>query len=126
MQYPQPSGVVNQWPHTGPAIAPIYPKGQVTPPRFLTAKERAEAEQELRQLVDLGPAPDYLPREVLSWAGTHPNDPRLPEALARAVKSTRVGCTDEKTGQLSKAVFDLLHRRYPKSTWAQETKYWFK
>ena len=75
---------------------------------------------------NLGPAPDYLPREVIDWAKTHPSDPRVAEALALAVKSTRFGCTDQKTGQFSKQAFDLLHSRYPKSSWAQQTKYWFK
>jgi hypothetical protein len=92
----------------------------------LTASERSEAEQECQRLTDLGPASDYLPSEVIAWAKTHPDDARVPEALALAVRSTRYGWNDEKTGPLSKAAFDLLHRRYPNSTWAQQTKYWFK
>jgi hypothetical protein len=67
-----------------------------------------------------------LSREAIAWANAHPQDPRVPEALALAVKSTRFGSTDQQTGELSKAAFELLHRRYPKSTWADETKYWFK
>jgi hypothetical protein len=46
--------------------------------------------------------------------------------LALAVKSTRFGCADQKTGTLSKAAFDLLHSLYPKSSWTDKTKYWFK
>ena len=104
----------------------IYPTGEVRPPAFLTAKEREEAEQESRHLGDLGPAPNYLSKEAVAWAKIHPTDPRVPEALALAVRSTRYGQTDDNTGLYSKAAFDLLHRRYPQSTWAQQTKYWFR
>jgi hypothetical protein len=50
----------------------------------------------------------------------------VPEALHLAVKSTRYGCTDKETGRWSKAAFDLLRRKYPNSTWAKQTPYWFK
>lgn len=53
-------------------------------------------------------------------------DPRVPEALHLAVKSTRFGCVDKETGKFSKAAFDLLHQRYPRSRWAEQTKYWYK
>jgi len=59
-------------------------------------------------------------------AQRHPADPRSPEALHLAVKSTRFGCTDKETGKWSKAAFDFLHRHYPTSAWAKKTPYWFK
>jgi hypothetical protein len=71
-------------------------------------------------------APDYLSTQVLAWGKAHTTDPRVPGALALAVKSTRFGCADLKSGELSKAAFDLLHSRYPKSSWPEQTKYWFK
>jgi hypothetical protein len=49
----------------------------------------------------------------------------VPEALHIAVTSTRYGCTDKDTGRWSKAAFQLLHKRYPKSEWAKKTPYWF-
>ncbi len=30
-----------------------------------------------------------------------------------------------RTGALSKKAFDLLHNRYPNTSWAKNTKYWF-
>ena len=84
------------------------------------------AEKERARLIDLGSAPDYLCRQVIEWARVQPNDPRLPEALHLAVRSTRYGCTDKETGKFSKAAFDLLHKRFPNSEWAQKTKYWYK
>jgi hypothetical protein len=125
-QPPEPPDPLSQWPRLGPELGEIYPGGHVKPPAFLTARDREEAAQESRQLVDLGRAPDYLSKEAIAWAERRPSDPRAPEALALAVRSTRWGCTDKETGQYSKAAFDLLHGRYPKSTWAQKTNYWFK
>ncbi|HXH49679.1 MAG TPA: hypothetical protein VNM47_10055 [Terriglobia bacterium] len=114
------------WPQVGQALQTLYPGGKVKPPAFLTAKEQAEAAREWQRLLDMSPAPDYLAAEAIAWGRAHPSDPRVPEALALAVKATRFGCTDPKTGERSKAAFDLLHSRYPNSSWTAQTKYWFK
>lgn len=120
--YPPPP----QWPEPDLALQSMYTAGKVTPPGFLTARERAQASREWHELLADSPGPDYLTRQVLSWAKTHPSDPRVPESLALAVKSARVGCVDQATGALSKAAFDLLHQRYSQSSWAKQTQYWFK
>jgi hypothetical protein len=121
--YPQPP----QWPQIGRALQTIYPEGKVKPPAFLTAKEQAEAASEWQRMLSMGSAPNYLSAQVLTWAKAHPSDPRVPEALALAVRTTRFGrCMDKETGNFSKAAFDLLHSRYPNSSWAAQTKYWFK
>jgi len=125
-QPPKPPDPLSLWPKVDDVFWSIYPKDKVKPPAFLTAEDAAEAAQESRQLVEIGVAPDYLSKEAIAWAKTHPADPRSPEGLALAVRSTRWGCIDKETGEYSKEAFDLLHGRYPKSTWAQKTKYWFK
>ena len=94
-------------------------------PEFLKASQSL-AGREASALHALGTGPNYLCRTVIDFATTNPADARVPEALHLAVKSTRYGCTDAETGRWSKAAFDLLHRRYPNTTWAKETKYWFK
>src|SRR5208337_4835460 len=68
---------------------------------------------------------NYYTRVVLEFAKRHPDDPRVPEALSRAVKNTRMNCNNPRTPALSKAAYDLLHKRYPDTTWAKNTKYWF-
>ena len=98
---------------------------QLNPPDFLKARQ-AEAAREYAALQALGTAPNYLAETAISWATKNPTDPRAPEALHLAVKSTRYGCTDKDTGRWSKTAFDLLHRKYPNTSWAKETKYWFK
>ena len=95
-------------------------------PRFLTVSERESAAMEIRKLGELGSAPNYFGRVVTSWAKTHGDDPRVPEALHLTVRATRYGCTDESTAAYSKAAFLLLHRNYPRSEWAKRTPYYFK
>jgi hypothetical protein len=98
---------------------------RIKPPEFLLASQTTAGKQSAT-LRALGPGPNYLCQTVIEWANQNSADPRVPEALHLAVKSTRYGCTDKETGCWSKAAFDLLHRRYPNSTWARQTKYWFK
>ncbi len=95
-------------------------------PAFLTQAEKAVAAREHSTLNALGAAPNYLCQQVIQWATKNPNDQRVPEALYMAVNTTRHGCTDKETGHWSKAAFDLLHHKYPNSTWAKKTPYWFK
>jgi hypothetical protein len=95
-------------------------------PLFLTEEQRAAGQREFATLDALGAAPNYLCRQAIQWATKSPSDPRVPEALHLAVTTTRYGCTDKDTARWSKAAFDLLHKRYPRSTWAKKTPYWFK
>jgi hypothetical protein len=96
------------------------------PPRFLSPAESARADKEWSTLSGLGTAPNYIVRQVIQWTNTHPNDPRVPEALHLAVRTTRYGCTDKDSSRWSKAAFDLLHRKYPNNSWTKKTPYWFK
>ena len=96
----------------------------VTVPDFLKAGQALGARQ-FAALQALGTAPNYFCKVAIEWATANPNDPRSPEALHLAVRSTRYGCTDKETGKWSKAAFDLLHKRYPNTKWANATKYWF-
>lgn len=97
----------------------------VIAPEFLKSSQPL-AEKQFAALQALGTAPNFLCRVAIDWANKNPSDPRAPEALHLAVRSTRYGCTDTDTGKWSKAAFDLLHRKYPNTTWAKNTKYWFK
>jgi hypothetical protein len=96
----------------------------VAVPDFLKAGQAPGARQ-FASVQALGVAPNYLCKVAIEWATANPNDPRSPEALHLAVRSTRYGCTDKETGKWSKAAFDLLHKRYPNTKWANATKYWF-
>jgi hypothetical protein len=105
----------------------IYADASTTPPAsFLSADEKREAENEFQRLKALDTAPNELGRRVLAWAHAHPTDGRVPEMLHRIVRATRYGCTNDRTGAISKEAFTLLHRRYPKSRWSAKTPLWFK
>ena len=98
----------------------------VPPEEAISAEERATAAEELSKIRSSGPAQFLLAPIVTGWANTHSADPRVPEALHRLVRVTRFGCRGIKgTADISKAAFQLLHSRYPDSTWAKETPYWF-
>ena len=101
-----------------------------TKPKPVTAAEFLQPSQimaarQFATLQALGTAPNFLCKTAIDWTEKNPNDPRSPEALHLAVRSTRYGCTDKETGKWSKAAFDLLHKRYPNTKWANATKYWF-
>lgn len=101
------------------------PKIFPTDPPFLNSTELSEAAKDLASLKSLGEAPNILTATVLNYARTHPDDSRVPEALHRCVKSTRFGSTDAKTTDYSKQAFQLLHKRYGKSSWAAQTPYYY-
>jgi len=96
---------------------------RVAAPAFLSGDELAAMNQEMAALAGDAVAPNYLSAEVLAFAKLHPEDARVPRALHLAVRSTRYGCTDAETTHWSEKAFRLLHHRYPKSKWAEKTKY---
>jgi hypothetical protein len=103
-----------------------FTKSTISSPLFLDESQRQAGAKEWAMLKSLGAIPNYLSKQVIQWATKDPSDKRVPEALHLAVNSTRYGCTDKETGRWSKAAFDLLHHKYPNTTWAKKTKYWFK
>jgi len=103
----------------------LYPKA---PPaaKFMPAADQAAGVAEWKRLASMPAAPTYLSAAVVAYAQAHFDDPRVPEALALAVRSTRYGCTDGGTGKVSKQAYDLLHAKFPKSDAAARTKFWYK
>ncbi|HYC91210.1 MAG TPA: hypothetical protein VEO54_18465 [Thermoanaerobaculia bacterium] len=95
----------------------------VKPPRpsFLP-----DNDAEMEKLNDLGSGASWLLRTTLERARTHPDDPRVPEALALAIEGTRWACGDEETDALAEKAFGVLKRRYAKTKWAKQTKYWYR
>lgn len=71
------------------------------------------------------PAAVFLGDLVVGYARRHLHDHRVPEALHRVVRATRFGCGLGANGRVSRAAFELLHRRFPASEWTRRTPYWF-
>jgi hypothetical protein len=112
--------IVGNW-RFGLARKVAYP----APPEFLNGQTAADASDELAKLNASGPATNFLGRIVLSYAESHPNDPRVPEALHDLVLAGRLGCADADTWKTSRAAFRELQTRYPASSWTKRTPYWY-
>ena len=91
-------------------------------PLFVTAGDQERAKADNDRLGKLPGAPAWLGSVVTPWAKTHLGDPRVPEALHNVVRATQYGDGDSDT---SKAAYDLLHSRFPRSPWTAKTPHWF-
>jgi len=92
---------------------------------WLSPAEREAALAEWRELAKAEAAPTRIARDVVAWGRTHPLDPRVPRALHFAVEATRFGCQDSGTTAQSRAAYQLLHSRYPKSEWTKTTPHYY-
>jgi tetratricopeptide (TPR) repeat protein len=113
--------------NVGGPLRQIYSDGKIPAPAFLTEADRAEAEKEIAVLASQPAAPNWLGKQVLDFARTHPDDPRIPEALHLVVRASRYGCSDgDSSESFSKAAFTLLHSKYPDNPWTNKTPYWYQ
>lgn len=103
-------------------------------PSFFTPGQVKTGAAEYGRVLALPCAPQFLGNRVLEYAKANPSAPELPEALALTVRATRYACLswikDEQQAArentaVSKAAFEMLHRRFPKSRWAARTPYYF-
>ena len=94
---------------------------------FLSAPQQAENEAEAQRMKAEAPSGSgYLASHVLAWARSHPEDPRIPEALHIVVQLGRRACWKSREEMnYGKTAFQLLHQRYPESEWTQKTRYWY-
>jgi hypothetical protein len=103
----------------------LYPSGRIDVPGFEPPAGGARAAAEWHQLAQVSTGPNYLSSVVLTWAKSHPEDPRVPEALHLCVRSSRWGKVNDQTASFSKAAFEFLHKHYPNNEWTKRTPYWF-
>jgi hypothetical protein len=104
-------------------------------PTFLSPSDAALAKAEYQRLQDLPDSVALIGRRVVDYAKDHQDDPQVPEALALTVRAGHYACeswdpnrsADAKSvyTPVSKAAFELLHRRYPTSRWALKTPYYY-
>jgi hypothetical protein len=125
---PEPTSRQNSvhWPVLEAPLEEIYPSSKVPPPSFLSRAELTQAKGEWSKTEALPVAPIALGEEVLGWVKKHQGDPRAAEALALVVRAGHLGCPDANRWKVSKQAFELLHQRYPASTWAKLTTYWYR
>jgi len=94
-------------------------------PSLPSAAERKSADEEWQKLSAIN-APNFLCTAAIDQAKNHPNDERAPEALYRCLRAVHLGCSNDKGTELARSAFQLLHHRYPDSTWAAKGKVWYK
>ena len=109
--------------------ARLKPIEGASPPAsaFITPAQAQQAEGERKELLAMGSSYQYLPKTIIAWAKTHPDDPRVPEALHFSSRVSRYACyelTDKN--DFSHQAFKILHKNYPQSEWTKKTKYWVK
>jgi hypothetical protein len=80
---------------------------------------------ELARLGVMKTATGVTGEDVLAWAASHPQDPDLPWLLHVVVMSTRGGCLDPDAKTLSRTAWNLLHKRFAGSAWADKTPYFY-
>jgi hypothetical protein len=110
-------------------------KPKPTPtPSFMPADALVRADSEYQQLQKLPDSVIVIGQRVVDYAKDHPDDQNVAEALALVVRASHYACaswdtssTSSKTEYtpVSKAAFELLHQRYPKSPWALKTRYYY-
>lgn len=103
---------------------PITPRTQQPDPPFITAADRAQADEEIAQLEKIPCASDYFAREALAWVKAHPGDPHDADLIGFAMRAVRNACRSNNTADLNHELFDLLHRRFPNSPWAARYTTW--
>jgi hypothetical protein len=93
------------------------------------AQALAERAMLVTETVDQDGHPRPLPRgalsvwdELLAYAAAHPRDPRAPEALYWLIHVARWGGNHNHLGRRA---FQLLHARYPASSWARRSPYYY-
>jgi tetratricopeptide (TPR) repeat protein len=110
------------------------PKSEVIPVvPFLTKEEASAGVEEAQRVQQVESSVAFLGQHVVDYAQEHPEDPQVPEALAMVVRAGHYACQDYEPNSrgpsastaVSKAAFQILHRRYPKSPWTAKTPYYY-
>jgi hypothetical protein len=96
-------------------------------PAFVTEAERRDTASELDALKAAGVPRVYLTGAAIDWARARSADPDAAEALALAIEGWRwSSCnSDGPKSDLPRRAFAVLHRQFPDSEWAKQTKYWY-
>ncbi len=94
------------------------------PPAFLTPNETKAATEEQAVFAKVPSAIEWFGRIALDHAKAHPDDPVVPDTLARVVALTRSPmCESKAVSTLSREAFQLLHTTYKDTAAAKRTKY---
>jgi hypothetical protein len=119
--------VASMWCHLGADVigddaTPEQRNGKAPPE---VTGDVAQRDAELARLLKLHSATGFVGLHAIDWASSHPADKDLPWLLYVAVQSSRGGCTDPDHTAISKKAWQILHKRFPKSPWTEQTPYFY-
>jgi hypothetical protein len=127
----------NNWwckPWTSRQDPSAKPSQEAETPPFIPPPDEFVGRSEYQRLQQMPDSVSVIGQRVVDYAVAHPDDPLVPEALSLTVRAGHYACqsynpegnpgTSQYT-QVSKAAFELLHRRYSKSPWALKTRYYY-
>lgn len=97
------------------------PDASVPSVHFEDTPDAPDAAREWKALQDAGNSVPYFARVATAWAQAHPEDPRSPIALFRAVRASKRGCG--QATREARDAFRYLHKHYGKTSWAKRTPY---
>ena len=106
-----------------PAGAAGAHKSRLQPPEVTADPARRDAER--ARLLKMHSATGFVGLHAIEWAASHPADKELPWLLYVAVQSSRGGCTDPDHTAISKKAWQILHARFPRSPWTEQTPYFY-
>jgi hypothetical protein len=111
----------------GDGAARLLTPGGVPFPPFISEAERRATAAELEALNGAGVPRVWLASAAIEWGQARRTDPDAAEALALAIEGWRWSpCQDDgPKSDLPRRAFAMLHRQFPRSEWAQRTKYWY-
>lgn len=92
---------------------------------LLSPEENAQALQQAKTLFEQASPPRFMTESSIAYAKIKPGDPRIPEALSRAVKLSRFGVDTPDASKYSKTAFTFLRSKYPGNTWTKQTPYYY-
>ena len=98
-------------------------KGRLQPPEVTADPARRDAER--ARLLKTHSATGFVGQHAIAWAASHPADKDLPWLLYVAVQSSRGGCMDPDHTAVSKKAWQILHQRFPRSPWTEQTPYFY-
>ena len=96
---------------------------RAVPPEVSADPARRNAER--AQLMKMRSATGFVLQHAIAWAEAHPTDRDAPWLLYVAIQSSKGGCIDADNSALSKKAWQVLHKRFPRSPWTEQSPYFY-
>lgn len=87
--------------------------------------DRARRDAERARLLKMHSATGFVGLHAIAWAETHPADKDEAWLLYVAIQSSKGGCIDPDHTAISKKAWQVLHKRFPRSTWTDQSPYFY-